>query len=133
MASETRTAEQAAQAAGCAPAQIVKSMVFQGQASGGLYLFLTSGSRRVLPGPAALAAGEELGRADADLVRAATGFAIGGVAPVGHLTPIPVWMDRHLTGFPVVWAAAGTPNHIFAIAPGTLLALTRATLADFSA
>jgi prolyl-tRNA editing enzyme YbaK/EbsC (Cys-tRNA(Pro) deacylase) len=78
-------------------------------------------------------AGQPLGKADADLVRAETGFAIGGVAPVGHLTPLTAFFDPRLLDFPRVWAAAGTPRHIFPIAPDRLLALTGATAADFTA
>lgn len=132
MPGETRTAAQAAAAAGCALDQIVKSILFQG-ASGRLYLFLTAGGNQVDPVRASTLAGEALGRADAGAVRAITGFAIGGVAPVGHLTPSPVWMDRRLTEFATVWAAAGTPRHIFAIAPEVLQRISGANLADFSA
>jgi prolyl-tRNA editing enzyme YbaK/EbsC (Cys-tRNA(Pro) deacylase) len=129
---ETRTAAQAAAAAGCALDQIVKSILFQGQASGRLFLFLTAGGNQVDPVKASAHAGEELGRADADAVRKITGFAIGGVAPVGHLTPLPVWMDRRLLDFDVVWAAAGTPRHIFAIAPRRLVQIAQAMVADFT-
>lgn len=127
----TRTAVEAANAAGCALDQIVKSILFQG-ASGRLYLFLTAGGALVNAASASSLAGEALGRADAQTVRAVTGFAIGGVAPVGHLTPSPVWMDRQLMGFAEIWAAAGTPRHIFAIAPVDLLLLSGANLADFT-
>ena len=77
-------------------------------------------------------AGEKLLRAEADVVRKVTGFAIGGVAPLGHLSPLPLWMDPHLMGFDLVWAAAGTPHHIFAIAPATLQSLTKAVVAPFT-
>jgi prolyl-tRNA editing enzyme YbaK/EbsC (Cys-tRNA(Pro) deacylase) len=131
MPAETRTAPEAAAAAGCALDQIVKSILFQGQ-SGRLYLFLTAGSRQVDPAKASALAGEALGRADPGVVRSVTGFAIGGVAPIGHLTPSPVWMDQTLLAFPTVWAAAGTPRHIFAIAPDALLALSGAEVARFT-
>lgn len=131
MPTETRTAPEAAAAAGCLLDQIVKSILFQG-ASGRLYLFLTAGGNQVDGACASALAGEALGRADAAAVRAVTGFAIGGVAPVGHLTPLPVWMDRGLMGFDVVWAAAGTPRHIFAMAPGALARLAGAEVADFT-
>lgn len=131
MPTETRTAPEAAAAAGCLLDQIVKSILFQG-ASGRLYLFLTAGGNQVDGARASALAGEALGRADAAAVRAVTGFAIGGVAPVGHLTPLPVWMDRGLMGFDVVWAAAGTPRHIFAMAPGALARLAGAEVADFT-
>lgn len=132
MPGETRTAEQAAAAVGCALDQIVKSILF-GAASGRLYLFLTAGGNRVDSDLASALAGEPLGRADADRVRAVTGFAIGGVAPVGHLSPLPLWMDPRLLDFPVIWGAAGTPRHVFPIAPGTLQRITGATVARFCA
>ena len=132
MPEETRTAEQAAAAAGCALDQIVKSILFQG-ASGRLYLFLTAGGNQVDPDRASALAGETLGRADGKTVREVTGFAIGGVAPVGHLTPLTVWMDRRLLDFGQVWAAAGTPRHIFASDPVALQRLYGATVADFTA
>jgi prolyl-tRNA editing enzyme YbaK/EbsC (Cys-tRNA(Pro) deacylase) len=131
MPGETRTAEQAAQAAGCALDQIVKSILLQGD-SGRLFLFLTAGGNRVDPARAMPLAGEPLGRADVDMVRKVTGFAIGGVAPIGHLTPLPVWMDPRLMAFPVIWAAAGTPRHIFPIAPRDLQLAANATVAAFS-
>lgn len=131
MAAETRTAVQAAQAASCSVDQIVKSILFQGD-SGQLYLFLTAGSRLVDPTKAAGLAGEPLMRAGADQIRKVTGFAIGGVAPVGHLTPLPVWMDPFLLVHPTIWAAAGTPRHIFGLAPSDLLAMTKARTANFT-
>jgi prolyl-tRNA editing enzyme YbaK/EbsC (Cys-tRNA(Pro) deacylase) len=132
MQNETRTAQAAAWAAGCGVAAIVKSILFQGE-SGQLYLFLTAGDNQVDVARASALAGEALGRADPQIVRKVTGFAIGGVAPLGHLTALPAWMEQGLTGQAVVWAAAGTPRHIFAIAPAHLLALTGAIQADFAA
>lgn len=132
MPAETRTAAQAAAAAGCTLDQIVKSILLAGT-DGGLRLFLTAGGNRVDSARAAALAGVDLGQADADRVRAVTGFAIGGVAPVGHLTPLPVWIDPRLLDFAIVWAAAGTPRHIFPIAPAALRVLARATVADFAA
>lgn len=132
MPDETRTAQQAADAAGVHLDQIVKSILFAGATSGRLYLFLTAGGNQVAPDRAAALAGEPLSRAPIDQVRAVTGFAIGGVAPVGHLTPLPIWADPRITAFPVVWAAAGTPRHIFPIAPADLLRITGATLAPFT-
>ena len=109
-----RTAAEAAAAAGVQIDQIVKSILFQGT-SGGLYLFLTAGGNQVDIARASALAGEALFRADAAVVRAITGFAIGRVSPFGHLSPSRI--DPRLLGFAVVWAAAGTPNHIFAVAP----------------
>ncbi|WP_343082081.1 YbaK/EbsC family protein [Ostreiculturibacter nitratireducens] len=133
MGAETRTAEQAAAAAGCALDQIVKSIIFRGETSGHVILFLTAGGNRVDPARASAVAGQPLGKADANLVRAETGFAIGGVAPVGHLTRIRAFLDPRLMEFDHVWAAAGTPRHIFAISPADLLRITGAELAEFTA
>lgn len=130
---ETRTAEQAAAAAGCALDQIVKSIIFRGEDTGHVVLFLTAGGNRVDAARASALAGQPLGRADADLVRAETGFAIGGVAPVGHLSPVRAFLDTRLMDFDRVWAAAGTPRHIFAIAPADLHRLTGAEIAEFTA
>lgn len=133
MAEETRTARMAADAVGCDLDQIAKSILFQGAETERLLLFVTAGGNQVDQALASALAGEALGRADVRRVREVTGFAIGGVSPVGHLTPLPVWMDPRLTGFPVVWAAAGTPRHVFGIAPKMLATITGATLANFTA
>lgn len=132
MGAETRTAQMAADAVGCQPDQIAKSILFSGATTGRLFLFVTAGGQQVDPTLASALAQEALMRADPGRVRDVTGFAIGGVAPVGHLTPLPVWMDRGLTVFPVVWAAAGTPRHVFAIDPFVLARIAGATLADFT-
>lgn len=133
MAEETRTAQVAADAVGCALDQIAKSILFRGAGTGRLLLFVTAGGNQVDPARASALAGEPLGRADARLVREVTGFAIGGVSPLGHLTPLPVWMDPRLTEFPLVWAAAGTPRHVFAIDPHLLATITGANLRAFTA
>lgn len=132
MADSTRTAVEAAQAAGCHVDQIAKSIIFRGDDTGHVVLFLTAGGNRVDPARAAAVAGQPLGKADAGLIREETGFAIGGVAPVGHLKPVAAFFDPRLLEFDRVWAAAGTPRHIFAIVPQVLLDLTGATLADFT-
>ena len=128
----SRTADEAATACDCQLDQIVKSLIFQGE-SGRLYLFLTAGGNRVDPARAAALAGEPLGRADADTVRATTGFAIGGVAPLGHLTPPTIFADPRLTAFGTVYAAAGTPRHVFAADPKTLIAACGARIESFTA
>jgi prolyl-tRNA editing enzyme YbaK/EbsC (Cys-tRNA(Pro) deacylase) len=128
---DIRTAEAAAAEAGVAVDQIVKSILFQG-ASGRLFLFLTAGGNRVDLGKAAALAGEPLARAGVEVVRAVTGFAIGGVAPLGHLTLSPTYFDPRLLDFVEVWAAAGTPRHMFRIAPQELLRVTEATPAPFT-
>ncbi|WP_102223106.1 YbaK/EbsC family protein [Acidimangrovimonas sediminis] len=128
----TRTAQEAADAAGCEIDQIVKSIIFRGETSGHVKLFLTAGGNRVSDAKASALAGEPLGKADADLIRAETGFAIGGVSPVGHLTPVTAFLDPRIMTFDIVWAAAGTPRHIFSIRPDALQALTGAPVADFT-
>ncbi|MFB2532381.1 YbaK/EbsC family protein [Paracoccus sp. p4-l81] len=131
-AGQARTAAEAAAAAGCGVDQIVKSIIFRGEDSGHVVLFLTAGGQRVCADKATALAGQTLSRADADLVRAETGFAIGGVSPLGHPGPIPTFFDPHLMAFDQIWAAAGTPRHIFSMAPARLLERTGATLADFT-
>jgi prolyl-tRNA editing enzyme YbaK/EbsC (Cys-tRNA(Pro) deacylase) len=80
----------------------------------------------------ALVAGGAITRADAQIARAATGYAIGGVPPIGHATPLPVYLDRDLLQFAEVWAAAGTPNAVFRIAPETLQRITGATVVELA-
>ena len=130
MPGETRTAQQAADAVGCALDQIAKSIIF-GHGDG-CALFLTAGGNQVDAEKASALAGGPLTRADADTVRRVTGYAIGGVSPLAHKTPSPVWMDPRLMEFETVWGAAGTPRHVFPIAPPDLLRVTEATLADFT-
>jgi prolyl-tRNA editing enzyme YbaK/EbsC (Cys-tRNA(Pro) deacylase) len=129
----TRTAADAARACGCGLDQIVKSIVFRAAGSDRHLLFLTAGGNRVDPAKAAALAGAALEKADAAGVRAATGFAIGGVAPLGHLRPVETWIDPKLFEFEVIWAAAGTPNHVFSVAPRALAAAVGASVADFTA
>ncbi|GAB4267897.1 MAG: YbaK/EbsC family protein [Pararhodobacter sp.] len=128
----SRTAAEAAAACGCALDQIVKSLVFQGE-SGTIYLFLTAGGNQLDLDRAARHAGEALSRADAATVRAVTGFAIGGVSPIGHLTAPVIFADPRLRDFDTVYAAAGTPNHVFSIAPGALIAACGAIEVPFTA
>ena len=132
MPSETRTADQAASAAGCDLDQIAKSIIFAGTDSGTLYLFITAGGNQVDPDMATALAGEPLGRAHPGVVRDRTGFAIGGVSPVGHLEPIRTFFDPRLLAFGIVYAAAGTPRHIFGIDPSDLLQISGAVEADFA-
>lgn len=132
MPDSTRTAQEAADAAGCDLDQIVKSIIFRGESSGHVKLFLTAGGNRVDDAKASAVAGELLGKADAGLIRSETGFAIGGVSPVGHLSPVVAFLDPRLLDFDIVWAAAGTPRHIFSIDPKVLPELTGATVADFT-
>ncbi|MEM9871415.1 MAG: YbaK/EbsC family protein [Pseudomonadota bacterium] len=127
-----RTAADAANAIGCEIDQIAKSIIFRGETSGTAILFLTAGGNQVDPARAAALAGEPLGKADAALVRTQTGFAIGGVSPVGHLNPIRAFADTRLTDFDVIWAAAGTPHHVFRASPADLLRISGAQESDFT-
>ena len=121
MAASTRTAPDAAAACGCEVAQIVKSLVFRGAESGKPYLMLVSGSNRLNETGVAAILGEVLTRPDADYVREVTGFAIGGVPPFAHASPMQVFIDEDLVRFETVWAAAGTPRAVFAVSPSALV------------
>jgi prolyl-tRNA editing enzyme YbaK/EbsC (Cys-tRNA(Pro) deacylase) len=118
----TRTAEDAAAAIGVEVGQIVKSLVFE--RDGAPVLALVSGANRADEALLAEAFGGPVGRASADEVRAWTGFAIGGIPPVGHARPVETVVDEDLLRFAVVWAAAGTPTDVFAIAPDDLVRVT---------
>ena len=120
----TRTAADAAAAIGCAVAEIAKSLIFRGVNSGRAVLIVASGVDRVDEKKAAAAIGEPIARADADFVREATGFAIGGVPPVGHKTQPIVLIEESLLGYHIIWAAAGTPNAVFRLTPSELVELT---------
>jgi prolyl-tRNA editing enzyme YbaK/EbsC (Cys-tRNA(Pro) deacylase) len=120
MDASTRTAVEAASAAGCAVGQIVKSLVFRLDPPGTPLLVLVSGANRVHEKRLGRLVGGSLERADADWVHDISGFAIGGVPPVGHKSPLHTVMDEDLLQYAVVWAAAGTPNAIFPIAPADL-------------
>ena len=124
----TRTAEDAARAVGCQVGQIVKSLVFV--AAGKPVVALVSGANRLDEGRLASLAGEPVAKADADTARVATGYAIGGVPPFGHATDLPVFMDRDLLGYEVVWAAAGRPDSVFEIEPERLRELSNAKVSD---
>ena len=126
----TRTAADAAAAIGCEVGQIVKSLIFQAHPSGQAVLVLTSGSNRVSEPLVESVVGEKLGKADADFVRAATGYAIGGVPPVGHARPLPVFIDRDLTRHAELIAAAGTPRAVFRLTPGELCRVTGGLVED---
>ncbi len=113
----TRTAADAAKAIGCQVGQIAKSLVFRASESGNAVLVIASGTNRVNETTIAAAIGEPIGKADADFVRARSGYAIGGVPPVGHATPMRTFIDEDLLRFDRVWAAAGTPNAVFELSP----------------
>lgn len=128
MPASTRTAEDAAAACGCDVGAIVKSLVFAGRETGRGVVLLVSGRNRVDEAFVARHCGEPLTRPDAAAVRRWTGYAIGGIPPFGHDTPMPVFMDEDLFGYPEIWAAAGTPSSVFATDPQALAAATRATV-----
>jgi prolyl-tRNA editing enzyme YbaK/EbsC (Cys-tRNA(Pro) deacylase) len=127
----TRTAADAAAAIGCEVAQIVKSLVFV--ADGEPVLVLTSGANRVDEDRlGAFLDVTEFRKATADEVREATGYAIGGTPPFGHVRPLRVVCDHDLTVHEQVWAAAGTPSTVFPLAPATLLEITQADILNVS-
>lgn len=133
MPQSTRTAEEAASACGTAVGQIVKSLVFIKAESGAPVLILVSGKNRVDEAAMAAHVGEPLKRAGARQVRELTGFAIGGVAPLGSLTPLPTFMDRDLMEYETVWAAAGAPFAVFEVSPRALAEATAATIVGATA
>jgi len=126
----TRTAQEAADAAGCALGQIVKSLVFKGDVSEKPILVLTSGTNRVNEKGFRELIGEKITRADPDFVRNSTGFAIGGIPPLAHNIQIETYMDKDLMNHTTVWAAAGTPNAIFELPPAVLILISNAKLID---
>ena len=122
------TAEMAAAACGCEVAQIVKSLVFGGAETGRAHLLLVSGANRVHEKRAGKAIGEKLVRVDAAAARAATGYAIGGVSPMGHGPDLPIWIDEDLLTLPTLWAAGGAPRAVFPVTPADLLRATGGTV-----
>lgn len=132
MQNGTRTAEAAAAAVGCTVDQIAKSIIFRGNDSDEVLLFITAGGNRVDPDRASAVAGQALLSADASFVRAKTGFVIGGVSPIGHLSAPRAYFDPKLLTFDVIWAAAGTPNHVFSIDPSSLLKISESQVSDFT-
>ena len=124
----SRRAADAAAAVGTVEARIVKSLVFRGARSGKPYLLLVSGAHQVDEAGMAAYLGETLERPDADFVRTVTGFAIGGVSPFGASSPLPVLMDESLFQHPTIWAAAGTPRHVFECVPLQLRSATGAAV-----
>ncbi len=120
----TRTSAEAAARVGCTLGQIAKSLVFREQMTGRPVLVITSGANRVDEAKVGQLLGEPIGRADADFVRAATGFAIGGVPPLGHSQPIETFIDEDLLQYATIWGAAGTPNAVFELTPADLQKMT---------
>ena len=128
----TLTAQAAADACKCDVDQIIKSILFRIEGQDTHVLFLTAGGNRVSQGKAEKAAGKPLTKADAASIRAYTGFAIGGVSPLGHLNPVETFMDPHILTFDRIWAAAGTPHHVFEVAPDILKDALQPTIVDFT-
>jgi prolyl-tRNA editing enzyme YbaK/EbsC (Cys-tRNA(Pro) deacylase) len=126
----TRTAEEAAAAIGCTVGQIAKSLIFRAAVTNRSVLVIASGTNRVDERKVEAVLGEAIKRADADFVRANTGFSIGGVPPVGHSVAPIVLIDESLVGFDVIWAAAGTPNAVFKLKPADLLEMTGGRIAE---
>ena len=124
MPETTRSAADAAKACGCTVAQIAKSILFRAATSDRPVLVITSGANRVDEKKVEAVLGEPLGKADADFVRARTGYAIGGVAPVGHAEAPVLYIDRDLMDFTTIWAAAGTPRAVFQLTPDELRRMT---------
>lgn len=128
MEQSTRTAEEAAIAAGCAVGQIVKSLVFVNAQTNALTLLLVSGAHNADTAYISETYGIRLKRADIDRVRDETGFAIGGVGPIGHRVALPVFIDDSLLAYDQVWCAAGRPDSIFACDPKVLGEKTKAEI-----
>jgi Cys-tRNA(Pro) deacylase len=124
----TRTSANAAERVGCTIGQIIKSLVFRGHNSGKAVLVLTSGANRVDVKKIANLIGESIDRADPEFVRSVTGFAIGGIPPIGHATKIETFIDEDLLKFETLWAAAGTPNAVFELSAENLQRMTNARI-----
>jgi prolyl-tRNA editing enzyme YbaK/EbsC (Cys-tRNA(Pro) deacylase) len=131
--SSTRTAAEAAQAVGCALGQIVKSLVFCGVTSGAAVLVETSGANRVSEARLAEHLGEPVRMASAEFVRMHTGFAIGGVPPLAHASALRTFIDRDLMAYEEIWAAAGTPQALFALTPEQLVDITQGEVVEVKA
>jgi prolyl-tRNA editing enzyme YbaK/EbsC (Cys-tRNA(Pro) deacylase) len=123
-AESTRTAQEAADRAGCELGQIVKSLIFKGKDSGKPILILASGPNRVNEKRISEYAGEPIVKPDADFVRSVTGFVIGGVPPLGHIEKMETYVDEDFLQYPTIWAAAGTPNAIFELKAEDLQKMT---------
>jgi prolyl-tRNA editing enzyme YbaK/EbsC (Cys-tRNA(Pro) deacylase) len=126
----TRTSADAAAAIGCSVAEIAKSIVFRGANSGQAVVVVASGDNRISESKVSDKVGEPLARADGDFVRAATGYAIGGVPPLGYSQPVKLLLDQDLKRFEKIWAAGGTPFSVFPLQPDQLRRLTGAEWAD---
>ena len=130
LSESTRTAKEAAQAIGCTVPQIVKSLVFMTSSTHRPILVVASGSNRVNEQKLGELVGETIEKASADFVRQRTGFAVGGVPPVGHAEALETFIDADLLEFKEIWAAAGTPFAVFQLTPQDLQAMTGGTVAS---
>ena len=128
-----RTARAAADYLGCEVGQIANSLVFRAQSSGQAVLVMSSGANRVDTERLAAVLGEPVGKADAEFVRSHTGFAIGGVAPVGHTGEVKKFVDRALEAYHVIWAAAGHPHTVFRLTYAELVHITAGVVVDVAA
>ena len=120
----TRTSADAAAAIGCTVAQIAKSVIFRAKGANQPVLVIASGINRIDEKRLEAVLGDKIGRADAEFVRATTGFAIGGVAPVGHTGPVRIFIDENLDQYDEILAAAGSPNAVFRLTPADLRRIT---------
>ena len=125
-----KTAAAAAEAVGCTPAQIVKSLVFQGVTSGVPVLVVASGANRVSEAKLQALLGEPVRMGPPKFVREVTGYAIGGIPPVGHVQKLDTIIDAHLLALEGLWAAAGHPNSLFALTPDELVRMTGGRVAE---
>ncbi|WP_337867775.1 YbaK/EbsC family protein [Meiothermus sp.] len=132
LSASTRTAQEAADAVGCTVGQIVKSLIFRGATSGQPYLLLVSGVNRVDVHKVEESLGEQLIKPDAEYVRTITGFAIGGVPPLGHAQHLEALIDPDLLQYERIYAAAGTPFAVFELSPNELLALTQGRIVQLA-
>jgi prolyl-tRNA editing enzyme YbaK/EbsC (Cys-tRNA(Pro) deacylase) len=130
LADSTRTSVEAAAAVGCAVEQIAKSLVFVGKESGEAILVVASGGNRVDKKKVSALLGETISRADAEFVRAQSGFVIGGVPPIGHLRALRIVIDADLLTYAEIWAAAGHPHAVFRLTPGDLVQMTGGAVAE---
>lgn len=124
LSDSTRTAQEAAHAIGCQVGQIVKSLIFRGKYSGTPFLVVASGSNRVNEQRLSDLVSEPIEKADAEFVRQHTGFAVGGVPPLGHVEQLQTFIDEDVLQYEALWAAAGTPHAVFQLTPSDLQAMT---------
>ncbi|RIK39842.1 MAG: hypothetical protein DCC57_19935 [Chloroflexi bacterium] len=133
LSESTRTSAEAAAAIGCTVGQIAKSLIFIGKQSRRPILIIASGVNRVDEKRAAAQIGERLEKANAEFVRTATGYAIGGIPPLAHAAPLATYIDQDLLHYDEIWAAAGHPHAVFCLTPAELVAMTGGQVIDVGA